>query len=132
MRIGEDGEYILNGNFMVMHRKVIVHPGVTIEYSGPESVVERLNSSRPIVIDLILEAGLKNLHLELHYSTDNNLFKDMTLKRKCDILGVIRRERVSATNYVRVHCTEKDSKQLYVVAQQLVNLQSNVPGYEIS
>lgn len=59
LRIGEDGEYILNGNFMVMHRKVIVHPGVTIEYSGPESVVERLNSSRPIVIDLILEAGLK-------------------------------------------------------------------------
>ncbi|XP_072761907.1 A disintegrin and metalloproteinase with thrombospondin motifs 15 isoform X4 [Anoplolepis gracilipes] len=55
LRIGEDGEYILNGNFMVMHRKVIVHPGVTIEYSGPESVVERLNSSRPIVIDLILE-----------------------------------------------------------------------------
>lgn len=57
LRIGEHGEYILNGNFMVMHRKVIVHPGVTIEYSGPESVVERLNSSRPIVIDLILEAG---------------------------------------------------------------------------
>ncbi|XP_018310553.1 A disintegrin and metalloproteinase with thrombospondin motifs gon-1 isoform X1 [Mycetomoellerius zeteki] len=55
LRIGEDGEYILNGNFMVMHRKVIVHPGVTIEYSGPESVVERLNSSRPTAIDLILE-----------------------------------------------------------------------------
>ncbi|XP_032671699.1 A disintegrin and metalloproteinase with thrombospondin motifs 9 isoform X2 [Odontomachus brunneus] len=55
LRIGEDGEYVLNGNFMVMHRKVIVHPGVTIEYSGPESIVERLNSSRPIAIDLILE-----------------------------------------------------------------------------
>ncbi|XP_011638935.1 A disintegrin and metalloproteinase with thrombospondin motifs 20 isoform X3 [Pogonomyrmex barbatus] len=55
LRIGENGEYILNGNFMVMHRKVIVHPDVTIEYSGPESVVERLNSSRPITIDLILE-----------------------------------------------------------------------------
>lgn len=57
LRIGEDGEYILNGNFMVMHRKVIVHSGVTIDYSGPESIVERLNSSRPITIDLILEAG---------------------------------------------------------------------------
>jgi thrombospondin motif-containing protein 9 len=45
---------------MVMHRKVIVHPGITIEYSGPESVVERLNSSRPIAIDLILEAGPLN------------------------------------------------------------------------
>ncbi|XP_011881326.1 PREDICTED: A disintegrin and metalloproteinase with thrombospondin motifs 9 isoform X3 [Vollenhovia emeryi] len=55
LRLGEDGDYVLNGNFMVMHRKVIVHPGVTIEYSGPESVVERLNSSRPIGIDLILE-----------------------------------------------------------------------------
>lgn len=58
LRIGENGEYILNGNFMVMHRKVIVYPGVTIEYSGPESIIERLNSSRPIAIDLILEASL--------------------------------------------------------------------------
>ncbi|KAG7202290.1 hypothetical protein KM043_018623 [Ampulex compressa] len=55
LRLEEGGKYILNGNFMVMHRKVIVHPGVTIEYSGPESVVERLNSSRPISTDLILE-----------------------------------------------------------------------------
>ncbi|XP_076238234.1 A disintegrin and metalloproteinase with thrombospondin motifs 9 [Calliopsis andreniformis] len=55
LRLGEGGEYILNGYFMVMHRKVIVQPGVTIEYSGPESVVERLNSSRPIATDLILE-----------------------------------------------------------------------------
>lgn len=43
---------------MVMHRKVIVHPGITIEYSGPDLVVERLNSSRPIAIDLILEVSL--------------------------------------------------------------------------
>lgn len=42
---------------MVMHRKVIVYPGITIEYSGPDLVVERLNSSRPITIDLILEAS---------------------------------------------------------------------------
>lgn len=58
LRIEEDGKYILNGNFMVMHRKVIVYPGVTIEYSGPESIVERLNSSRPIAINLILEVDL--------------------------------------------------------------------------
>ncbi|KAL7288709.1 hypothetical protein TKK_0017434 [Trichogramma kaykai] len=51
----KDGRYILNGNFMVMHRKVIVQPGITIEYSGPEQVVERLNSSRPVQLDLILE-----------------------------------------------------------------------------
>ncbi|XP_034940467.1 A disintegrin and metalloproteinase with thrombospondin motifs 9 isoform X2 [Chelonus insularis] len=55
LRLGERGEYILNGNYMVMHRKVIVLPGIAIEYSGPGSVVERLNSSRPIGVDLILE-----------------------------------------------------------------------------
>ncbi|XP_011497655.1 PREDICTED: A disintegrin and metalloproteinase with thrombospondin motifs 9-like [Ceratosolen solmsi marchali] len=55
LRIKEGGKYILNGNFMVMHRKVIIQPGATIEYSGPEQVVERLNSSRPIHVDLILE-----------------------------------------------------------------------------
>ncbi|KAK2580485.1 hypothetical protein KPH14_006224 [Odynerus spinipes] len=55
LRLGEDGEYILNGNFVIMHRKVLVYPGVTIEYGGPESVVERLNSSRPISTDLIVE-----------------------------------------------------------------------------
>lgn len=43
---------------MVMHRKVIVLPGIAIEYSGPGSVVERLNSSRPISVDLILEVIL--------------------------------------------------------------------------
>ena len=40
---------------MVMHRKVIVRPEMAIEYSGPESIIERLNSSRPINADLILE-----------------------------------------------------------------------------
>ncbi|XP_076683108.1 A disintegrin and metalloproteinase with thrombospondin motifs 15 isoform X2 [Andrena cerasifolii] len=55
LRLGEGGEYILNGHFMVMHHKVIVRSGVTIEYSGSELVVERLNSSRPIGTDLILE-----------------------------------------------------------------------------
>ncbi|XP_033214669.1 A disintegrin and metalloproteinase with thrombospondin motifs 9 isoform X2 [Belonocnema kinseyi] len=55
LRLAESEEYILNGNFMVMHKKVIVRPGMAIEYNGPESVVERLNSSRPINVDLILE-----------------------------------------------------------------------------
>ncbi|KAK0098756.1 hypothetical protein PV326_004035 [Microctonus aethiopoides] len=55
LRLGEHGDYILNGNYMVMHRKVIVLPGIAIEYSGPGSIVERLNSSRPINVDLILE-----------------------------------------------------------------------------
>ncbi|XP_015110053.1 A disintegrin and metalloproteinase with thrombospondin motifs gon-1 isoform X1 [Diachasma alloeum] len=55
LRLGENGKYILNGNFMVMHRKVIVLPGLAIEYSGPGPKIERLNSSRPINFDLILE-----------------------------------------------------------------------------
>lgn len=55
LRLGENGKYILNGNFRVMTQRVIVENGVTIEYSGPESVVERLNTSRPIETDLILE-----------------------------------------------------------------------------
>ncbi|XP_057333026.1 A disintegrin and metalloproteinase with thrombospondin motifs 9-like isoform X2 [Microplitis mediator] len=55
LRLGEDGEYILNGNYMVMHKKVIVLPGSAIEYSGPGTVVERLNSSRPVGVDLVLE-----------------------------------------------------------------------------
>lgn len=57
LRLGEDGEYILNGNYMVMHKKVIVLPGSAIEYSGPGTVVERLNSSRPVGVDLILEVS---------------------------------------------------------------------------
>lgn len=41
-----------------MTQRVIVENGVTIEYSGPESVVERLNTSRPIETDLILEVNI--------------------------------------------------------------------------
>lgn len=110
---------------MVMHRKVIVHPGVTIEYSGPESIVERLNSSRPIAIDLILEAGLL-------VTFDSPPFGDVSpLKRTYDIPGVIRREGEPAADYVRVHSAEEDSEQLHVAAQRLVDVQSNVPGHQV-
>lgn len=54
----ETGQYILNGNFMVStFRKVLVYAGVTIEYSGSESVTERVNTSRSIQLkkDLIVE-----------------------------------------------------------------------------
>lgn len=59
-----------------MHRKVIVHPGITIEYSGPESIVERLNSSRPIVIDLILEVGLKLTFRFTSFADNSNLLSN--------------------------------------------------------
>ncbi|XP_043795099.1 A disintegrin and metalloproteinase with thrombospondin motifs 9-like isoform X3 [Apis laboriosa] len=55
LRLGEGGKYIVNGNFKVMTQRVIVDIGVTIEYSGRDSRVERLNTSRPIETDLILE-----------------------------------------------------------------------------
>lgn len=66
LRLGEGGARILNDK-QVMSQKVIVQPGVTIEYSGPEAVVERLNSSRPIGADLILEVSSSKL---------NHLFPD--------------------------------------------------------
>lgn len=44
---------------MVSHHRVIIQPGITMEYSGPESAIERLNSSRPIAFDLILEVNMK-------------------------------------------------------------------------
>ncbi|XP_054290364.1 A disintegrin and metalloproteinase with thrombospondin motifs 20-like [Macrosteles quadrilineatus] len=53
---GETGEYILNGNSIVsMFRKVILYGGTTLEYSGSDSVVERVNSSRPLSKDLLIE-----------------------------------------------------------------------------
>ncbi|XP_076172003.1 A disintegrin and metalloproteinase with thrombospondin motifs 9 isoform X2 [Ptiloglossa arizonensis] len=78
LRLGEAGEYILNGNFMVMHRKVIaiVQSGVTIEYSGPEPVVERLNSSRPIGTDLILEV------LSVRYDYPPQITYEYTVPKK--------------------------------------------------
>lgn len=43
-----------------MTQRVIVDIGVTIEYSGRDSRVERLNTSRPIETDLILEVNMCN------------------------------------------------------------------------
>lgn len=60
LRLGEGGKYIVNGNFKVMTQRVIVDIGVTIEYSGRDSRVERLNTSRPIETDLILEVSMCN------------------------------------------------------------------------
>lgn len=117
---------------MVMHRKVIVHPGVTIEYSGPESVVERLNSSRPIAIDLILEAGSVYI-LQLRLLAKSSYSGDVTpLNQQYGIPGIIRRKCLSAANHVRVYCTEENPKQLHVAAQRLVYLQPDVSRYEVS
>ena len=52
----DTGEYILNGDFvMSMFRKTIQYGGTTLEYSGSDSVVERVNSSLPLRKDLLVE-----------------------------------------------------------------------------
>jgi len=53
----DSGEYILNGGFMVsIFRKLLLFGGATLEYSGSQTVVERVNSSsRPLKKNLILE-----------------------------------------------------------------------------
>ena len=52
-------EYILNGDFvMTMFRKIILYDGITLEYSGSDTVVERINSSQPLRKDLLVEVSL--------------------------------------------------------------------------
>lgn len=53
LRIGN--RYILNGNMEVMQAGIINEPGIIIQYSGHEHAVERLNTSQPTSVDLILE-----------------------------------------------------------------------------
>ncbi|XP_046609798.1 A disintegrin and metalloproteinase with thrombospondin motifs 20-like isoform X2 [Neodiprion virginianus] len=82
LKNGETGENILNGKYMVAHRKVIIQPGITIEYSGPESVIERLNSSRPIAFDLILEilsvGSLYPPQISYEYTVPKNILTSYT------------------------------------------------------
>ncbi|XP_076288590.1 A disintegrin and metalloproteinase with thrombospondin motifs 9 isoform X2 [Lasioglossum baleicum] len=54
LRVAECGKRILNGIY-IMTAKLIRECGVTIQYSGYNSVVERLNSTKPIDVDLIVE-----------------------------------------------------------------------------
>ncbi|XP_037091736.1 A disintegrin and metalloproteinase with thrombospondin motifs 9-like isoform X1 [Pollicipes pollicipes] len=51
----DDGEYILNGNFVVsMFKKVMQYGGVLLGYTGSDSVTERVNCSKPLEKDLEL------------------------------------------------------------------------------
>jgi hypothetical protein len=58
----DSGEYILNGGFMVsIFRKLLLFGGATLEYSGSQTVIERVNSSsRPLKKNLILEVMLQS------------------------------------------------------------------------
>ena len=54
----ETGEYLLNGNFVVsMFQKTIQFGGTTIEYSGSDAVMERLNSSKPLKKDVVIQVN---------------------------------------------------------------------------
>jgi hypothetical protein len=70
--VDDTGEYILNGGFMVsIFRKILLFGGATLEYTGSQTVVERVNSSsRPLKKDLILEVIFK--HISSVNSTDIN------------------------------------------------------------
>uniref|UniRef100_A0A1B6E0Y8 Peptidase M12B domain-containing protein n=1 Tax=Clastoptera arizonana TaxID=38151 RepID=A0A1B6E0Y8_9HEMI len=64
LRDGETGEYVLNGNYIVSpFRKLILYGGITLEYNGADAIVERINSSRPLGKDLIVEIfSVENMH----------------------------------------------------------------------
>ncbi|XP_026672200.1 A disintegrin and metalloproteinase with thrombospondin motifs 9-like [Ceratina calcarata] len=55
LRLGESEKYILNGNHQVMAKGVFKEAGITIEYSGPTAVVERVNSTDAISTNLTLQ-----------------------------------------------------------------------------
>ncbi|XP_037068676.1 A disintegrin and metalloproteinase with thrombospondin motifs 20-like [Pollicipes pollicipes] len=55
LRSPSSAKYILNGNFVVsMFKKVLQFGGVLLEYTGSDSVVERINCSKPLEEDLEL------------------------------------------------------------------------------
>lgn len=115
----------MNGNYTIMHRKVIIHPGITIEYSGPDTVEERLNTSRTINIDVILEV------MTPHISKYSIASYFSCMLCFLDFLGTICRKD-PATNYIRVHCAKEYPKELQLEPQRLVRMQLCMSRYEVS
>jgi len=72
LRDVDTGEYLLNGDFvMSMFRKTIQYAGATLEYSGSDTVVERVNSSgsrllRDLVVEVLTVGNL--FPPQVHYS----------------------------------------------------------------
>ena len=61
----QTGEYLLNGNFVVsMFQKTIQFGGTTIEYTGSDAVVERLNSSKPLKRDVVVQVFGRSVNFE--------------------------------------------------------------------
>lgn len=52
----ETGKYLLNGNFIVtLSQKGLIYEGVALDYSGAVEVVERLNCTRMLNRELIVQ-----------------------------------------------------------------------------
>ena len=45
---------------MSMFRKAIQYGGITLEYSGSDAAVERVNSSKPLKKDLVVEVRIQS------------------------------------------------------------------------
>ena len=56
------GEYILNGNFVVsMFKKELKVKGSTLEYTGSDNIVERINSTQTLQDDVEVLVSLMML-----------------------------------------------------------------------
>lgn len=69
----DTGRYILNGDFVVsMFRKTIQYGGTTIEYSGSNLAVERINATKPIdrvlFIDVLSVGNLMSPEISFEYA----------------------------------------------------------------
>uniref|UniRef100_A0A023EZL6 Putative a disintegrin and metalloproteinase with thrombospondin motifs 9 n=1 Tax=Triatoma infestans TaxID=30076 RepID=A0A023EZL6_TRIIF len=76
----ETNDRILNGNFVVsMFEKRFLYGGVILQYSGSSEAIERINSSRPLEKDLIVQVlSVGNLtppNIKYEYSVHKQRYK---------------------------------------------------------
>lgn len=72
LKDGETGAYVLNGDLVVsVFRKLILFGGTTLEYTGSDSVVERVNSSRALNKDLIIEVSCECVSKKFQKASSN-------------------------------------------------------------
>lgn len=61
--LNSKGEFILNGHFQVtVFRQQIRVRGAVLEYSGSDTAVERINTSKPLLEDLFLHVKFVDLY----------------------------------------------------------------------
>ncbi|XP_065567127.1 A disintegrin and metalloproteinase with thrombospondin motifs 9-like isoform X4 [Artemia franciscana] len=89
LALKDGNNFILNGNFIVsMFQKTVHHGGTTLEYSGSDAVIERLNSTKPIrapLVVMVLSVG--NLYPpDIQYQYTISRVKSET-KYKWSVIG---------------------------------------------